>query len=239
MGARQSQLNLQEVICAPYRESCSPSSHWHLKPLLAWIPEAYRLHQRMVDTEGYVLGELYSLLGSGLLDQRRVEIFLARRETGSRSNSTRAISHYMTGVPLDAGCRSASRCLNTDRRAVCGREKRSDPRIRKNWRSSKAGTLRSLPYISALKQKGRKVVALALRQLLRLSAGVSARIVPHRGCRSRPAMAFTISIVWSGMILRCVARGSIFMIGEQGSRKALSTEELGTAAEESSNCAAC
>jgi len=26
----------------------------HLKPLPAWIPEAYRLHQRMVEVEGYV-----------------------------------------------------------------------------------------------------------------------------------------------------------------------------------------
>jgi hypothetical protein len=26
----------------------------HLKPLPAWIPEVYRLHQRMVDVEGYV-----------------------------------------------------------------------------------------------------------------------------------------------------------------------------------------
>jgi hypothetical protein len=26
----------------------------HLKPLPAWIPEVYRLHQRMVDLEGYV-----------------------------------------------------------------------------------------------------------------------------------------------------------------------------------------
>jgi len=26
----------------------------HLKPLPAWIPEVYRLHQRLVDLEGYV-----------------------------------------------------------------------------------------------------------------------------------------------------------------------------------------
>ena len=26
----------------------------HLKPLPAWIPEVYRLHQRTVDVEGYV-----------------------------------------------------------------------------------------------------------------------------------------------------------------------------------------
>jgi hypothetical protein len=30
----------------------------HLKPLPAWIPEVYRLHQRTVDVEGYVSPEL-------------------------------------------------------------------------------------------------------------------------------------------------------------------------------------
>ena len=42
------------------------------------------------------------------------------------------------------------------------------------------------PYISELKQKGRKVVTLALRQLLRLLREYPLRTVPRRGCRSGP-----------------------------------------------------
>ncbi len=40
----------------------------HLKPLPAWIPEVYRLQQRLVDIEGYVAlnSNRYSVRWSGL-----------------------------------------------------------------------------------------------------------------------------------------------------------------------------
>lgn len=41
----------------------------HLKPLPAWIPEVYRLHQRLVDIEGYAGVEQQSLFGAGGLDR--------------------------------------------------------------------------------------------------------------------------------------------------------------------------
>jgi hypothetical protein len=37
----------------------------HLRPLPAWVPEVYRLHERMVDVEGLRHGEHQPLLGTG------------------------------------------------------------------------------------------------------------------------------------------------------------------------------
>ena len=41
----------------------------HLKPLPAWIPEVYRLHQRLVDIEGLCRAEQQPLFGPGGLDR--------------------------------------------------------------------------------------------------------------------------------------------------------------------------
>ena len=41
----------------------------HLKPLPAWIPEVYRLHQRLVDIEGYIAAAHQPLLGPGGVDR--------------------------------------------------------------------------------------------------------------------------------------------------------------------------
>src|SRR5436309_8649674 len=53
----------------------------HLKPLPVWIPEVYRLHQRLVDIEGYVAlnSNRYSVPVDWI--GRRVEV----RETRTRS----------------------------------------------------------------------------------------------------------------------------------------------------------
>jgi len=67
----------------------------HLKPLPAWIPEVYRLHRRTADTEGYVSVNSirYSVPVSPLMKTRSGGAWrFARRATGLRSNSTRAIS---------------------------------------------------------------------------------------------------------------------------------------------------
>ncbi len=55
----------------------------HLEtPAGCGFPKCIVLHPRTVDVEGYVLGELHSLLGSGLLgsDRRTVEVRETRRQ---------------------------------------------------------------------------------------------------------------------------------------------------------------
>ncbi len=66
----------------------------HLKPLPAWIPEVYRLHQRMVDVEGYVA--VNSIRYSVPVSSMGGAWKCARPGTRSRSNSTRATSSPMS-----------------------------------------------------------------------------------------------------------------------------------------------
>jgi hypothetical protein len=110
----------------------------HLKPLPAWIPEVYRLHQRTVDVEGYVSVNSIRYSVPVAWIGRRVEV----RET--RDNIE---------IELDA------RHLVTHVRAVT-------PHPEEQTLLQAAPEIAA--YVTALKQKGRKVVALALRQLLRL-----------------------------------------------------------------------
>jgi len=133
----------------------------HLKPLPAWIPEVYRLYQRTVDVEGYV--SVHSIRYSTPVSWigRRVEV----RETQSKIE-----------IELDA------RHLVTHVRAVTPRHQRitlaehKPPRgegvKRSEAHPEEQMILQAAPeiaaYVAALKQKGRKVIALALRQLLRL-----------------------------------------------------------------------
>src|SRR6184192_2183753 len=64
----------------------------HLKPLPAWIPEVYRLHQRTVDVEGYVSVNSirYSVPVSWI--GRRVEV----RETRDRIEIELDARHLVT-----------------------------------------------------------------------------------------------------------------------------------------------
>ena len=66
----------------------------HLKPLPAWIPEVYRLHQRMVDVEGYVA--LHSIRYSVPVAciGRRVEV----RETRDKIEIELDARHIVTHV---------------------------------------------------------------------------------------------------------------------------------------------
>jgi transposase len=132
-----------------------------LRPLPVWVPEVYRLHQRTVDIEGYVAlnTNRYSVPVSWI--GRRAEV----RETKDKVE-----------IQLDA------RNIVTHRRIVESQQQRITLAQHRPPRGS--GVKRSDPppeeqlilqavpqladYVSALKQRGRKVVALALRQLLRM-----------------------------------------------------------------------
>ena len=133
----------------------------HLKPLPAWIPEVYRLHQRTVDVEGYV--SVHSIRYSVPVSWigRRVEV----RETKDKIEIELDARHLVTHVR--ALTPQQQRITLAEHKPPRGEGvKRSDPH------PEEQALLRTVPeiaaYVTALKQKGRKVVALALRQLLRL-----------------------------------------------------------------------
>ncbi len=65
----------------------------HLKPLLAWIPEVYRLHQRLVDIEGYVAlnSNRYSVPVDWI--GRRVEVRETRDKIEIQLDARRLVTH--------------------------------------------------------------------------------------------------------------------------------------------------
>ena len=133
----------------------------HLKPLPAWIPEVYRLHQRTVDVEGYVSVNSirYSVPVSWI--GHRVEVRETRDKIEIEMDARHIVTHARAVTPL------SQRVTLAAHRPPRGEGvKRSDPH------PEEKAILEAAPetalYVAALKQKGRKVVALALRQLLRL-----------------------------------------------------------------------
>jgi transposase len=133
----------------------------HLKPLPSWIPEVYRLHQRTVDTEGYVSLHLvrYSVPVSWI--GRRVEV----RETADRVeielDARNIVRHARVATP------EKMRVTLSEHRPPRGEGiKRSDPHPAEQAIVEAAPAIAA--YVTALKQKGRKMPALALRQLLRM-----------------------------------------------------------------------
>ena len=133
----------------------------HLKPLPAWIPEVYRLHQRTVDIEGYVSvnSNRYSVPVAWI--GRRVEV----RETKNKIEIELDARNMVTHVR--AATAQPQRITLAEHKPPRGEGvKRSDTHPEEQAILAAAPEL--APYVTALKTKGRKVVALALRQLLRL-----------------------------------------------------------------------
>ena len=132
----------------------------HLKPLPAWIPEVYRLHQRIVDTEGYVSlhSNRYSVPATFI--GRRVEVRETRDRIEIELDARRIVTH--------------ARLLSADQRVTLAEHrpprgaglKRGAPHPDEEAILHIAPEI--APYVECLKQKGRKVIGLALRQLLRM-----------------------------------------------------------------------
>jgi len=133
----------------------------HLKPLPAWIPEVYRLHQRTVDVEGYVSvnSVRYSVPVAWI--GHRVEVRETRDKIEIEMDARHIVTHARAVTPL-----SQRITLAAHRPARGEGIKRSDPHLEEKAIVETAPE--TALYVAALKQKSRKVVALALRQLLRL-----------------------------------------------------------------------
>jgi len=133
----------------------------HLKPLPAWIPEVYLLHQRTVDVEGYVSLHCnrYSVPVAWI--GRRVEV----RETQHKVEIELDPRHIVRHVR--AITTQPQRITLAEHKPPRGEGvKRSDRHPEEQAILSAVPEL--APYVAELKEKSRKVVALVLRQLLRL-----------------------------------------------------------------------
>ena len=133
----------------------------HLKPLPAWIPEVYRLHQRTVDVEGYV--SVHSIRYSVPVSWigRRVEVRETHDKIEIQLDARHIVTHEREVTPLQ------QRITLAGHRPPRGEGvRRSDPHPEEQAIVQAAPEIAA--YVTALKQKGRKVATLALRQLLRL-----------------------------------------------------------------------
>ena len=133
----------------------------HLKPLPAWIPEVYRLHQRMVDLEGYVAlhTNRYSVPVNWI--GRRVEVRETKDQLDMQLDARNIVTHRRIAEAQQ------QRITLAQHRPPRGQGlKRSDPHPEEQAIVEAAPEIAE--YVAALKQRGRKVVGVALRQLLRL-----------------------------------------------------------------------
>ena len=132
----------------------------HLKRLPAWIPQVYRLHQRLVDIEGYVAlhSNRYSVPVEWI--GRRVEV----RETQDKIEIQLDARHLVTHRRI-AEAEHQRITLAEHRPARGQRVARPDPHPEEKAILTAAPELAE--YVAGLKQRSRKVITLALRQLLR------------------------------------------------------------------------
>ena len=132
----------------------------HLKPLPAWIPEVYRLYQRLVDIEGYVA--LHSNRYSVPVDWigRRVEVRETKDHIEIQLDAHRLVQHRRIAEA------EHQRVMLAEHRPPRGqRTPRPDPHPEEKAILSAAPELAD--YVAGLRQRSRKVITLALRQLLR------------------------------------------------------------------------
>ena len=133
----------------------------HLKPLPLWIPEVYRVHQRIVDVEGYVALQTnrYSVPVSWI--GRRVEIRETKDAIEIQLDLRNIVTHRRVAAPQQ------QRITLPEHRPPRGEGiKRTDPHPEQQAILKAAPELAD--YLLALKQRGRKYLVFALRQLLRM-----------------------------------------------------------------------
>jgi hypothetical protein len=132
-----------------------------LKPLPAWISEVYRLHQRLVDIEGYVA--LHTNRYSVPLDWlgRRVEVRETPKQIEVQLDARRVVTHRRLAEA------EHQRITLAEHRPPRGQGlPRPDPHPEE--KAILAVVPEITDYLAAPKQRTRKVLTLALRQLLRL-----------------------------------------------------------------------
>jgi hypothetical protein len=132
-----------------------------LKPLPAWIPPVYRLHERTIDIEGYVTVSTnrYSVPVSWI--GRRVEVRESKDKIDIQLDARNSLTHRRVVEPL------GQRVTLEEHRPPRGEGiKRSDPHPEKQAILAAAPEIGE--YVTALEKRSRKIIALALRHLLRM-----------------------------------------------------------------------
>ena len=132
----------------------------HLQPLPAWIPEVYRLQQRMVDVEGYVAlhTNRYSVPAEWI--GRRVEVRETKDKVEIQLDGRRMVTHRRIWEA------EQQRITLAEHRPVRGQPgPRPDPHPEEKAILTAAPEL--IGYVAGLKKRSRKLITLALRQLLR------------------------------------------------------------------------
>ena len=132
----------------------------HLKPLPAWIPDVYRLHQRTVDVEGYVSVNSIRYSVPVAWIGHRVEVRETRDKIVIEMDARHIVTHARAMTPL------SQRIMLAEHRPPRGEGVKRDPHPEE--KAIVEAAPETALYVAALKQKSRKVVALALRQLLRM-----------------------------------------------------------------------
>jgi len=132
-----------------------------LKPLPAWIPEPYRLHQRLVDVEGYVALQTHRYSVPSAWIGRRVEVRETKDKIEIQLDARRLVVHRRV-----VDCEKQRITLAEHRPPRGQGIKRTDPHPEEKAITEAAPELAA--YVAELKQRSRKLVVLALRQLLRM-----------------------------------------------------------------------
>jgi hypothetical protein len=133
----------------------------HLKALPAWVPEPYRLHQRLVDVEGYVSVHTnrYSVPAAWI--GRRVEARETRDKIEIQLDARSLVVHRRV---IDC---ERQRITLAEHRPPRGQGiKRTDPHPEEKAITDALPEIAA--YMADLKKHSRKLVILALRQLLRM-----------------------------------------------------------------------
>jgi hypothetical protein len=163
----------------------------------------YRLHQRTVDVEGYVSVQSirYSVPISWI--GRRVEIRETRDKIDIELDARHIVTHERALTPLH------QRIMLAEHRPPRGEGvKRGDSHPEEQALVEAAPEI--APYIAALKQKGRKVMTLVLRQLLRLL-----REYPREPFLAAVAEAARYGLYDLDRLERMILRRDYFLIGEK------------------------
>ena len=131
----------------------------HLQPLPVWVPEVYRLQERMVDVEGYVTVNTnrYSVPVEWI--GRRVEVRESYLKIEIQLDARHLVTHERIAVA-------------ENRHTLLAEHSRPRGIKRADSHPEEALILKVIPefsdYVAALKKHSRKLTTLALRQLLRM-----------------------------------------------------------------------
>jgi transposase len=131
-----------------------------LKPLPVWIPEVYRIHQRTVDTEGYVAVHTNRFSVPADWIGHLVEVRETKNKIDIQLDARHSVTHQRIADAQD------QRVTLAQHRPPRGQGLKRDPHP--DERQILAARPEMAAYLAALKLRGRKVAGVALRQLLHM-----------------------------------------------------------------------